>query len=72
MFYKDASTDYSLFTNSIMKDSKESGTTFLLDTRVTNIEKEKERWTITLNGEHKIYAKIFNQCSRRGSCEHCT
>ena len=57
--YKDASTDYALFTNSIMKDSKENGTTFLLDARVTKIRKEKGRWEITLNGEHKIYAKFL-------------
>ncbi len=57
--YKDASTDYSILTNSIMKDSKENGTTFLLDTRVTKIKKEKENWAITLNGEHKIYAKFL-------------
>ncbi len=57
--YKDASTDYALFTNSIMKDSKENGTTFLLDTRVTKIRKEKGRWEITLNDEHEIYAKFL-------------
>ena len=57
--YRDASTDYSLFTNSIMKDSKESGTIFLLDTRVTKIEKEKDRWAITLNDDHEIYAKFL-------------
>lgn len=57
--YKDASTDYSLLTNSIMKDSKESGTTFLLDTRVTKIEKEKDRWVITINDDHEIYAKFL-------------
>ena len=57
--YKDASTDYSILTNSIMKDSKENGTTFLLDTRVTKIRKEKDGWTITLNGDHEIYAKFL-------------
>ena len=57
--YKDASTDYAILTNSIMKDSKENGTTFLLDTRVTKIRKEKDRWAITLNGDHEIYAKFL-------------
>ena len=57
--YKDASTDYSLFTNSIMKDSKKNGTTFLLNSRVTKIEKEKDRWIITLNYDHEIYAKFL-------------
>ena len=57
--YKDASTDYSILTNSIMKDSKENGTTFLLDTRVTKIRKEKDGWTITLNDDREIYAKFL-------------
>ncbi len=57
--YKDASTDYSLLTNSIMKDSKDNGTTFLLDARVTKIRKEKDMWAITLNGDHEIYAKFL-------------
>jgi len=57
--YKDASTDYSSLTNSIMEDSKEKGTTFLLDTRVTKIEKEKDRWVITLNDDHEVYAKFL-------------
>ena len=57
--YKDASTDYSLFTNSIMNDSKENGTTFLLNSRVTKIKKEKDRWTITLNDKHEIHAKFL-------------
>ncbi|QLH02439.1 dehydrogenase [Nitrosopumilus cobalaminigenes] len=57
--YRDASTDYSVFTKSIMKDSKESGTDFLLDTKVTKIKKESGKWTITLNDEHEIYAKFL-------------
>lgn len=57
--YRDASTDYSVFTKSIMKDSKESGTDFLLDTKVTKIKKENGKWTITLNDEHEIYAKFL-------------
>ncbi|QLH04248.1 dehydrogenase [Nitrosopumilus oxyclinae] len=57
--YKDASTDYSLFTNSIMKDSEKNGTTLLLDTRVTKIRKGKDRWTITIDGEHEIHTKFL-------------
>jgi len=57
--YRDASTDYSIFTNSIMKDSKEKGTNFLLDTKVTKIKKENGKWIITLNGEHEINAKFL-------------
>ena len=57
--YKDGSTDYSIFTNSVMKDSENSGTKFILDTRVTKIKKEDDRWEITLDGEHKIFAKFL-------------
>ena len=57
--YRDGSADYSAFTNSIMKDSKESGTTFLLDTKVTEIKKENSRWRITLNYEHEIFANFL-------------
>ena len=42
-----------------MKDSKENGTTFLLNSRVTKIKKEKQRWVITLNDEHEIYTKFL-------------
>ena len=57
--YRDASADYSIFTNSIMKDSKEKGTDFLLDTKVTKIKKENGKWIITLNNEHEINAKFL-------------
>jgi L-2-hydroxyglutarate oxidase len=57
--YRDASTDYSIFTNSIMKDSKEKGTNFLLDTKVTKIKKENGKWIITLNNQHEINAKFL-------------
>jgi L-2-hydroxyglutarate oxidase len=57
--YRDASTDYSIFTNSIMQDSKETGTNFLLDTKVTKIKKENDKWILTLNNEHEINAKFL-------------
>jgi len=57
--YKDGSADYSKFTESIMKDSKASGTKFILDTRVTKIKKEYDKWEITLDGEHMIFAKFL-------------
>jgi L-2-hydroxyglutarate oxidase len=57
--YRDASTDYSTLTDSIMKDSKENGTNFLLDTKVTKIKKENDKWKITLNDEHEIYTKYL-------------
>jgi L-2-hydroxyglutarate oxidase len=57
--YRDASTDYADLTKSIMKDSKETGTNFLLDTKVTKIKKENGKWKITLNDEHEIYANFL-------------
>jgi L-2-hydroxyglutarate oxidase len=57
--YKDGSTDYAIFTDSVMKDSEASGTKFILDTRVTKIKKEKDKWEITLDGEHKIFAEFL-------------
>lgn len=57
--YRDGSADYSSFTSSIMRDSKENGTKFLLDTKVTQIKKENDEWKITLNGEHEIFAKFI-------------
>ena len=57
--HRDASTNYSTLTNSIMKDSKKNETDFLLDTKVTKIKKEKRKWVITLNDEREIYAKYL-------------
>ena len=57
--YRDASTNYSLFTKSIMKDSDRNGTEFLLDTKVTKIKKGKDRWIITLNDRHEINTKFL-------------
>jgi L-2-hydroxyglutarate oxidase len=57
--YRDASTDYSIFTKSLMKDSKGIGTDFLLDTKVTKIKKDNGKWIITLNDEYEIYAKFL-------------
>ena len=57
--YRDASTNYSTLTDSIMKDSKENGTNFLLNTKVTKIKKENDKWKITLNHKHEIYTKYL-------------
>jgi len=57
--YKDGSTDYSIFTDSVMKDSEASGTKLILDSRVTKIKKEYDKWEITLDGQHKIFAKFL-------------
>ena len=57
--YKDASVDYSSFTNAISNDSKAKGTTFLLDTRVTKIKKDKDRWLVTINDKDEICTKFL-------------
>lgn len=57
--YRDASTDYAIFTDSIMKDSKKNGTKFLLDTKVTGIKKENDKWKITLNNQYEIFSKFI-------------
>ena len=57
--HKDASTNYSVLTNSIMKDSKVNGTNFLLNSRVTKIKKENDKWILTLKDNREIYAKYL-------------
>ena len=57
--HRDASTDYSVLTNSLMKDSKQKGIKFLLDTKVTGIENKKGKWKITLNHEHEIFSNFI-------------
>lgn len=57
--YKDGSTDYALLTNSIMKDSKKNGTNFLLNSRVIEIKKENDAWSIKLNDGRIILAKYM-------------
>ena len=56
--YKDASTDYSILTKSLMKDSKQNGIKFLLNTKVTDIKKENNKWRVVLNHDHEIFAKF--------------
>ncbi|KAF6246444.1 dehydrogenase [Nitrosopumilus sp. b3] len=57
--YKDGSTDYSIFTDSVMKDSESSGTKFILDTKVTKIKKENGKWKITLDEQHEVFTKFL-------------
>ena len=57
--YRDGSADYSIFTDSIIKDSIKNGTELILDTKVTNIKKQEGQWEITLNDENKIFTKFF-------------
>jgi L-2-hydroxyglutarate oxidase len=56
---RDASTDYSILTKSLMKDSKEKGMKFLLDTKVTDIKKKDGKWRIILNHEHEIFSNFI-------------
>ena len=57
--FRDASTDYSILTKSLMKDSKQNGIKFLLNTKVTNIKNRDGRWKITLNHEHEIFSNFI-------------
>jgi L-2-hydroxyglutarate oxidase len=56
--YKDGSTDYSKFTDAVMKDSRDNGMNFILDTKVTNIKKIGDKWRIILNNENEIFANF--------------
>ena len=56
--YRDASTDYSIITKSLMKDSKQNGIKFLLDTKVTDLKNKQGKWKITLNHEHEIFPTL--------------
>ena len=57
--HRDGSTDYSILTNSIMKDSKENGINFLFDKKVTRIKKINDKWEITINENHKIFTDFL-------------
>ncbi|MDX1442009.1 MAG: FAD-dependent oxidoreductase [Nitrosopumilaceae archaeon] len=57
--HRDASTDYSILTQSLMEDSKQNGIKFLLETKVTDIKKQNDIWKITLNHEHEIFSNFI-------------
>lgn len=57
--HRDGSADYSEFTKSLMKDSQQYSTKFLLDAKVTEIKKENSNWKITINHEKEIFAKFL-------------
>ena len=57
--HRDGSTDYSILTNSIMKDSKENGINFLFDKKITRIKKINDKWEITINENHKIFTDFL-------------
>ena len=56
---RDASTDYAILTKSLKTDSQQNGIKFLLDTKVTKIKRIKDKWNITLNHEHEIFADFL-------------
>lgn len=57
--FRDASTDFAVFTKSLMKDSKKNGIRFLLDTKVTDIKNKNGKWKITLNHDHEISSNFI-------------
>ncbi len=56
--YRDASTDYGKITRSLMRDSKNNGTKFLINQKVTKITRFGEKWKITINHTKEIFAKF--------------
>ncbi|MDC1136165.1 FAD-dependent oxidoreductase [Nitrosopumilus sp.] len=61
--HRDGSTDYSILTNSIMKDSKKNGIDFLFKKKITQIKKIKDKWEITINGNNKIFTNFLINAS---------
>jgi L-2-hydroxyglutarate oxidase len=57
--HRDGSTDYSILTNSIMKNSKENGINFLFNKKITKIKKNNNKWEITINGNEKIFTDFL-------------
>ncbi len=56
---RDASVDYALFTDSLMQDSSKNGTSFLLNSEVTDIQKTADTWKITLRDGRLLDAKFL-------------
>jgi L-2-hydroxyglutarate oxidase len=56
---RDGSTDYSILTNSIMKNSKENGIDFLFNKKINQIKKIKDKWEITINDNQKIFTNFL-------------
>ena len=57
--YRDGSADYSSYTEALMRDSKEKGTDFILNTKVTDISKQNSKWKIKLDQEFEITADFL-------------
>ena len=56
--YRDGSTDYSILTNSLMKDSKKNGINFLFNKKINQIKKRVINGKLQLMGIIK-YLQIF-------------
>ena len=61
--HRDGSTDYSILTNSIMKDSKKNGINFIFNKKITQIKKNKNKWEITINKNNKIFTNFLINAS---------
>ena len=57
--YRDGSADYSIFTNALIDDSKNNNTELFLNSKVTKIKKENQKWKITLNDGRQIFTKFL-------------
>lgn len=64
--HKDGSANYSKFTESLMRDSINNGTQFLLNSKVTKIKKDRE-WRITLNNKQEVSAKFLINAAGGGA-----
>ena len=56
---RDASTDYAMLVDMLMRDSQKNGTIFLMNSTVTGINKGDRGWEITLNNERTIFADLM-------------
>ena len=57
--HRDGSTDYSILTKSILKDSEKNGIYFLFNKKITQIKKNNDKWEIAINENHKIFADFL-------------
>ena len=57
--HRDASTDYSILTKSIMSDSTKNNIKFIFNKKVTEIINKNGFWHITLNHNQKISAEVL-------------
>ena len=57
--YRDGSADYSIFTNTLIEDSKNNNTELFLNSKVTKIKKENQKWKIILNDGRQIFTKFL-------------